>query len=104
MEIVNRRAEPRAELNIVLAIEATGRDERAGMTRNVSRGGLVFHSASQYRPGEELSLRLAPPTSRELRSVRARVVRTRVEPPELGLLLKHVTAVAFEEPVDELTE
>lgn len=93
----NRRAQPRIPFNTVLGIQAEGRVGRAGMTRNISNGGLIFHSASRFAPGERLELKLQPPDSVELRRVKARVVHTRIEPPELGTLFKHVTAVEFED-------
>ena len=92
----NRRSEQRKPFHTAIGIDAEGRESRAGMTRNISRTGLSFHSASAFSPGDRLELLLQPPDSEELRRVRALVVHTRVEPPEIGAILKHVTAVKLE--------
>ena len=96
-----RRNNQREPLHAVMGINSNGRDrERAGVTRNLSATGALFHSASRYQAGERVKLRFRDPVShRELEEVSARVVRTEIEPIEKGSFFCHLVAVEFEQPL-----
>ena len=99
MSHANRRSDPRVVYQTPIAIEAEGRSERGGMTHDLSRRGLLFRTTASFSRGQTLELRFRPPDSSELRRFRGRVVRTDLEPPERGAILKHVVAVELEQPV-----
>lgn len=99
-QLSDRRIEPRAPFHTVVGITRENGIERAGMTRNRSSHGLQFHSASEFARGERVELRISTPDSAEVRRYIGRVVRTHVESPEIGALLKHVTAVELDAPLD----
>lgn len=101
LENRERRIEQREPLHAVMGINSNGRSrERVGVTRNLSATGALFHSASRYRAGEHVKLRFRDPIShRELEEVRARVVRTDIEPIEKGSFFCHLVAVEFDRPL-----
>lgn len=100
LETSERRDHQRDPLQTVVGIDSSDRAERVGVTRDLSAKGALFHSASRYRPGEQVSLRFRDPISeQELEGVGARVVRTDIEPIEKGSFFCHLIAVEFEEPL-----
>ena len=99
----NRRAFRRRQLYAAVGIDSAERKDRAGVTRNISAGGVLFHSPSQFRLGEELELRIRSPIGTALdRRVKGVVVRVATDTPDTAF--PHLTAVAFQEPLEELAE
>ena len=93
----NRRQDPRISYQTVVAIESEGRRERGGMTRDLSRRGLLFNTTARFSQGESIELRFKPPESSELRRFKATVIRADVEAPERGAILKYRIAVGLEQ-------
>jgi hypothetical protein len=95
---------PRVELHTAVAIDAANRKERSGMSRNISRTGMLFHSGSQFAVGEKLSLRFQMGTAVEGQEnfISATVVRAESEPVSKHNFLRFVTAVHFETPLPSI--
>ncbi len=82
------------------------RKERAGITRNVSAGGVLFHSASRFALGQHLELRFrapltAPTHMRSEIQLTGTVVRVATDARDTAF--RHLTAVKFDEPTPTLT-
>jgi hypothetical protein len=84
-------------------IETSARKNRVGVTRNISAGGLLFHTASRFQLGERLDIRFrARPILDKETLVTGRVVRAWHEERRYDSLFPHVVAVQFDEPVPAL--
>lgn len=97
-----RRAHERKSLRTPIGIDAESRKDRAGITRNMSASGVLFHSPSRFSIGEELELYFRSRDGGEQRYT-GRVVRTGTDP-DVHTIFPHVTAVAFDEPVDHIPD
>lgn len=95
-----RRRFPRRRLSTPIGIDTERKRGRAGMTRDVSAGGILFHSRSTYQIGEEVELRFRPPGAEEERQARGRVVRT-WEAASPDAFFRYLTAVRFHKPLAE---
>jgi hypothetical protein len=101
---VERRCWSRRPVHAAVAIDASDRDNRIGVTRNLSAGGVLFHTASRFQIGEYLDLTFrGPPVVPVDTRVRGRVVRACHDVRESGTLFPHVIAVEFEEPLRYLS-
>lgn len=95
-----RRIYDRRPVHAAVAIDAEDRDSRIGVTKNLSAGGVLFHTASRFELGEALDLTFrGPPVVPIDTRVRGRVVRTRHDARESDTLFPHMIAVEFEEPL-----
>jgi hypothetical protein len=94
-----RRTFLRVPLYAAIGIETSDRKDRAGITRNVSAGGLFFHSMSRFSLGERLRVTYRDPTTRQDTHLDARVVRVASDLPSSGSSFPHLCAVEFERPV-----
>ncbi len=99
-----RRNSDRKAIFAVVGIDTESRKDRVGVTRNLSAGGLLFHSASQFEIGEELDLVFRKSPKHKDHHVTARVVRALHEPDGEGPF-RFLTAVQFDEliPVTQET-
>jgi hypothetical protein len=101
---VERRCYNRRPVHAAVAIDTTDRENRIGVTRNLSAGGVLFHTASRFNIGEKLDLTFrGPPVVPIDTRVRGRVVRASHDVRESGTLFPHVIAVEFDEPLKYLT-
>jgi PilZ domain len=79
------------------------RRDRAGMIRDVSKSGVLFHSRSKFKIGERVSLMFY--VRREGEAVKGttagHVVRSFVDD-NLNNMFQHVTAVRFDAPLLDL--
>jgi hypothetical protein len=96
----NRRTFERAPLFAAVGIDTPERKDRAGITRNVSAGGLLFHSMSRFTLGERMLLTYRDPATRQDSQVPARVVRVASDLPMTGNSFPHLCAVEFEHPIE----
>ena len=95
-----RRIHDRRALHAAVAIDATDRENRVGVTRNLSAGGVLFHTASRFQLGETLDLTFrGPPVIPVDTRVRGKVVRAHHDVRESDTLFPHLIAVEFEEPL-----
>jgi hypothetical protein len=93
----------RHSVHAPIAIDAPERPGRAGVSRNISTTGMLFHSASRFKVGERLRLRFRiRPYMGEESFVEATVVRAELEPMEKHSPLPFVTAVHFAAPVQAI--
>jgi hypothetical protein len=96
----DRRSFARHQVHAAIGIDTEARKNRVGVTRNVSAGGVLFHSASRFEVGQRLDLYFrARPILREEMHVRGRVVRVWHEARDHYTLFPHVIAVEFEHPL-----
>jgi hypothetical protein len=99
-----RRNFYRRPVHAAIAIDTANRENRIGVTRNLSAGGVMFHTASRFELGEELDVTFrGPPVIPVDTRVRGRVVRARHDVKESGTLFPHVIAVEFDQPLPYLT-
>jgi hypothetical protein len=99
----DRRSFPRLPVHAAVGIETSVRKNRVGVTRNISAGGLLFHTASRFQLGERLDIRFrARPILEGETLVTGRVVRAWHEERRHDSLFPHVVAVQFDEPVHAL--
>jgi hypothetical protein len=95
-----RRRHTRHDKQLVLSV-ATNDHKGAGVSKNVSAGGVLFYSASAFEIGDTLKLAFRNPLKRRERiEVAGTVVRTQREP--RPLVLRHLAAVRFEEDLSQL--
>jgi hypothetical protein len=94
-----RRQFHRHAVHVAISIDAEDRKDRAGITRDLGAGGLLFHSSSRFAVGDTVDLRFQIPRATEARAT-GKVVRV-VRDPETNLFA-NITAVAFAHPVPEL--
>jgi hypothetical protein len=101
VKLDDRRVFLRRSYSTAVGIDTSTRRGRVGVTRNVSPGGVLFHSRSRFALGEEIDLRIRPPNGRRAeRFVRGVVVRS--DSDRRDTLFPNLTAVAFPEPLPEL--
>lgn len=72
------------------------------MTRNISASGVLFHSPSRFAIGDQLELYFRSRDGVETR-YSGYVVRTTLDS-DVHALFPHITAVQFDEPVEDLPE
>ena len=102
---LERRTHERRPVHAAVAIDTNERENRIGVTRNLSAGGVLFHTASRFHIGEALAVTFrGPPVVPVDTRVRGKVVRACHDVQESGTLFPHVIAVEFEEPLDYLTQ
>jgi len=90
----NRQAE-RIPVYAAIGIDADERSGRAGITRNVSERGLLFHSMSRFSLGQRLELIYRSPKTRRDTRLSARVVRVASDLSDTSF--PHLCAVEFED-------
>ena len=95
-----RREHPRRSVSTPIGIDTERKRGRAGITRDVSAGGLLFQSRGTYRLGEEVEVRFRPPGASSECRTRGTVVRT-LRDTETDAFFHHLTAVRFHEPLPE---
>ncbi len=100
MTDATRRMFKRTPVYAAIGIDTEERKDRAGVTRNVSPGGLLFHSMSRFSLGERIRLTYRSHQTQENRQIEARVVRVASDLPSSGSAFPHLCAVEFDEPID----
>ena len=90
----NHRRATRIPVYAAIGIDTDEREGRAGITRNVSERGLLFHSMSRFALGEKLELVYRSPNTRQDTRLPARVVRVASDLGDTSF--PHLTAVEFE--------
>ncbi len=99
-----RRIFSRRPVHAAIAIDTADRENRIGVTRNLSASGVMFHTASRFEIGDKLDVTFrGPPVIPIDTRVRGRVVRVLHDVKESGMLFPHVIAVKFDEPLSYLT-
>jgi hypothetical protein len=92
----NRRRSPRQPVNVAVSITTPGRPDQIGVSRDLSDGGMLFHSLSRFDIGIRVQLLFRTGTHEEV--VDGRVVRASRDP--AWSFYPHATAVAFIDPVE----
>jgi hypothetical protein len=106
--VSERRNFPRHPIQVPVNVSTTVRRDRAGMIRDVSASGMLFHSRSQFDIGERLVLqfRVASDPDEQLagrpaKSATGLVVRTFCDT-DIHAIFPFITAVRFEAPLLDL--
>jgi hypothetical protein len=94
-----RRRHARHPIQVPVNVCTDRRRDRAGMIRDLSVDGLLFHSRSKYAIGDEVELMFLLDAQRP--QLRGRVVRTFIDD-NVDNVFPHVTAVTFEAPLFDL--
>ena len=92
-----RRRFTRHPIHVAVSITTADRHDRVGVTRDLSESGLLFHSLSQFQPGERVWLVFQ--AARRANCATGEVVRAVQDPNETSLL-RYVTAVKFDAPIE----
>jgi len=102
-QAADRRTFGRHPLQSPVNVCTDRRRDRAGVIRDVSQGGMLFHSRSKFAIGERLSLMFYVPLDGEYvkGTTAGRVVRAFVDD-NLECMFQHVTAVRFDAPLLDL--
>lgn len=95
-----QRAYPRRQVTVPIGVATDERRDCAGITRNISAGGVLFQSVSRFDLGEELSLVFRVDAQQAELHATGRVVRTDLDGPRAAL--PFVTAVEFHGHVEPL--
>lgn len=82
-----------------IGVLSPGRHQRAGVTRDLSRSGVLFHSTGRFQLGQRVRLQLRPAGQVRETEVEGTVVRIATDAPLGGTAFPHVTAVQFDTPV-----
>jgi hypothetical protein len=99
----NRRAFQRIPANAVVGIDTRDRSDRGAITRNVSSGGLFFHSMNRFLLGERITITYRDRATDTDTRVTARVVRVASDVPSTGSSFPHLCAIEFDHPIDIAT-
>ncbi len=99
MNSAEKREHERRRVFAAVGIGAESGPERVGVTRDVSSGGMLFHSASRFLLGQQLSLSYRSPQNCREIPVTGRVVRVADMP---DTEFPHLTAIVFDEPAKNL--
>jgi hypothetical protein len=92
----NRRRGVRQPVNVAVNITAPDRPEQIGVSRDVSDGGMLFHSLSRFDVGVRVQLLFRTGEREEV--VNARVVRASKDP--AWSFYPNATAVTFVDPIE----
>jgi len=90
----NRRRSPRNPINVAVNITAPDRPDQIGVSRDLSDGGMLFHSLSRFDVGIRVQLLFR--TGEREETVAGRVVRASKD--QAWSFYPHATAVAFVDP------
>jgi hypothetical protein len=94
----NRRRSARQPANVAVSITIPGRPEQIGVSRDVSDGGMLFHSLSRFDVGIRVQLLFRMGEREEV--VTGRVVRANRDP--AWAMYPHATAVAYVDPIESI--
>jgi hypothetical protein len=94
----DRRRFTRHPVQVAVSITTDDRHDRVGVTRDLSASGLLFHSLSRFAIGERVRLVFQASQSRA-NSATGEVVRA-VQDPNEASLLRYLTAVRFDAPIE----
>jgi hypothetical protein len=97
----DRRTHTRFPTKVVFGIETAVRDDRAGVTQDISAGGALFYSLSAFEVGERLRMWCRDPNNDDCKiEMDATVLRVSRE--NRPVILRHLAAVRFDKPVARL--
>lgn len=103
MTTEERRKEERIQAYRAVELSSAEKARRCGVTRNASRGGLLIATPSRFAPGDDLAIDLHLDGGVE--TVRGRVVRVEVTPPDAGEAWRFWVAVHLDPAISpELLE
>ena len=91
-----RRRNTRHPNKVPVNVCSGTRRDRAGVIRDLSVDGMLFHSRSKFAIGDEVELMFVLDAQRPV--LRGRVVRAYVDD-NLDNVFQHITAVTFEAPL-----
>jgi hypothetical protein len=94
----NRRVFDRRAMFAAIGIDSAREKDRAGVTRDVSPGGLLFHSRSRFSLGEQMVVTYRDPGTQQERKIPARVVRVASDLQTAASSSPHLCAIEFEQP------
>lgn len=102
----DRRRYDRHPIQVPVNVCTDKRRDRAGVIRDVSANGMLFHSQSKFAVGERVSLMFYVPHKAEAGervkgTTAGHVVRAFVDD-NVECMFKHVTAVRFDAPLFDL--
>jgi hypothetical protein len=92
----DRRRSPRQPVNVAVTISAPGRPDQIGVSRDVSDGGMLFHSLSRFDIGIRVQLLFRTGEREDV--VTGRVVRANRDP--AWSFYPHATAVSYVDPIE----
>lgn len=92
----DRRRSLRQPVNVAVSITSPGRPDQIGVSRDVSDGGMLFHSLSRFDVGIRVQLLFRTGEREDM--VTGRVVRASRD--SAWSLYPHATAVAYLDPIE----
>jgi hypothetical protein len=95
----DRRRFTRHPIQVPVDVSTSVRRHRVGMIRDLSQGGILFHSMSKFAIGERLALMFR--LDRKNGSTGGTVVRIETDD-HPDNIFRHLTAVRFDAPLIDL--
>jgi hypothetical protein len=102
MDDNERRRTNRRDAFIAVSINTPTRRGRFGMTRNVSKNGMLIGTASRFRIGEQAWLTFRS-DKRSVHNLRGRIVRLEVNDSAETPIWHYLMAVRLADPLPETT-
>ena len=93
----DRRQFTRHPIYVAVSISSEDNTDRAGISRDISAGGLLFHSSTRFAVGEYVEVRFRIARADDARAT-GQVVRASRDP-DAETVFRNITAVAFAFPV-----